>query len=55
MGGPGARGHALQKKLYDQGLHLKRTGDSLIVAPAFIAEKKHVDEIAGKLRDAISA
>lgn len=55
VGGPGARGHALQKKRYGQGLHLKRTGDSLIIAPAFIAERHHIDEIVGKLRDAISA
>ena len=55
VGGPSARGHALQKKRYGQGLHLKRTGDSLIIAPAFIAERHHIDEIVGKLRDAISA
>ena len=55
VGAPGARGHELQKKLYDQGLHLKRTGDSLIIAPAFIAERHHIDEIVGKLRVAIGA
>ena len=27
-GAPGARGHAFQKKLFDNGLHLKTTGDS---------------------------
>jgi beta-alanine--pyruvate transaminase len=26
-GAPGARGHAFQKKLFDNGLHLKATGD----------------------------
>ena len=55
VGAPGARGHALQKQLYDRGLHLKSTGDSLIIAPAFIAERRHIDEIVGKVRDAISA
>jgi beta-alanine--pyruvate transaminase len=55
VGNPGARGHELQKKLYDMGLHLKSTGDTLIVAPAFIAEKKHIDEITNKLREAIAA
>ncbi len=55
VGGPGARGHELQKKLYDQGLHLKSTGDTLIVAPPLIAEKHHVDEIADKLRQALTA
>jgi beta-alanine--pyruvate transaminase len=55
VGNPGARGHELQKKLYDMGLHLKSTGDTLIVAPAFVAEKKHIDEITNKLREAIAA
>jgi beta-alanine--pyruvate transaminase len=49
-GGPGVRGHALQKKLFDNGLHLKTTGDCAIVAPALIAEKQHVDQIADILR-----
>ena len=55
VGTPGARGHALQKALYDRGLHLKNTGDTLIVAPAFIAEKSHIDDITNRIRDAISA
>lgn len=53
-GGPGARGHDIQKRLYDKALHLKSTGDSLIIAPPLIAEKHHVDEIASKLRDVLS-
>jgi len=53
-GGPGARGHAIQKRLYDKALHLKSTGDSLIIAPPLIAEKHHVDEIASKIRDVLS-
>jgi beta-alanine--pyruvate transaminase len=52
---PGARGHEMQKKLYDMGLNLKSTGDSLIVAPAFVAEKSHIDEIAAKLRELLRA
>jgi beta-alanine--pyruvate transaminase len=53
VGPPGARGHLLQKALYDRGLHLKSTGDTLIVAPAFVAEPKHIDEITTKIRAAI--
>ena len=49
-GTPGARGHALQKKFFDNGLHLKATGDCVIVAPPLIAEKKHVDTIVDILR-----
>ena len=55
VGSPGARGHALQKALYDAGLNLKSTGDSLIVAPAFVAEPRHIDEITSKLRQALAA
>jgi beta-alanine--pyruvate transaminase len=55
VGGHGARGHELQKKLYDIGLNLKSTGDSLIVAPPLVAEKQHIDEIVGKLREAIAS
>jgi beta-alanine--pyruvate transaminase len=51
---PGARGHEIQKRLYDAGLHLKNTGDALLVAPPLIAEKKHIDEIAGKLREVLA-
>jgi beta-alanine--pyruvate transaminase len=54
VGNPGARGHELQKKLYDRGLNLKSTGDTLIVAPAFIAEENHIDEIASKIRQVLT-
>ena len=46
----GARGHAFQKKLFDNGLHLKTTGDSALLAPPLIAEKTHIDMIADILR-----
>ena len=36
-GAPGKRGHALQKQLFDNGLHLKATGDCVIIAPPLIA------------------
>ncbi len=49
-GAPGKRGHALQKRLFDNGLHLKSTGDAAIVAPPLIAQRAHVDEIVDILR-----
>ncbi len=49
-GMPGKRGHALQKKLFDNGLHLKATGDCAIVAPPLIAERAHVDSMVEILR-----
>jgi beta-alanine--pyruvate transaminase len=54
QGAPGSRGHEVQKRLYDRGLHLKNTGESLIVAPPLVAERRHIDEIAGKLREVLS-
>jgi beta-alanine--pyruvate transaminase len=52
-GAPGRRGHALQKRLFDRGLHLKATGDCVIVAPPLIAERAHVDELVGILRETL--
>jgi len=37
-----------------QVLTLKILGDTLIIAPQFICEKKHIDEIVEKLRTGIS-
>jgi beta-alanine--pyruvate transaminase len=51
---PGKAGYACFKKLFDAGLSLKATGDCLIVAPPFISEKHHIDEIVEKLRTGIS-
>ena len=53
-GTPGARGHELQKRLFDAGVNLKATGDNLIVAPPFVSEKSHVDHIVSVLRNVLS-
>ena len=53
-GAPGARGHAFQKKLFANGMHLKATGDCVIVAPPLIAEKSHVDVMTDILRKTLS-
>jgi beta-alanine--pyruvate transaminase len=45
----GHRGHLYQKQLFENGLHLKTTGDSAIVAPPLIATRQHIDEIRDKL------
>ena len=45
----------MQKRLFDAGLHLKSTGDALIVAPPFVAEKTHIDEIVDKLREVLAS
>ncbi len=53
-GAAGARGHAFQKQLFANGMHLKATGDCVIVAPPLIAEKAHVDTMTDILRRTLS-
>jgi beta-alanine--pyruvate transaminase len=54
-GAPGRRGQALQKKLFANGLNLKTTGDSAIIAPPLIADRSNVDLIADILRKTLAA
>ena len=51
---PGKAGFQVYKECYRAGLNIKPTGDALIIAPPFICEKKHIDEIVEKLRKGIS-
>ncbi|HKD52758.1 MAG TPA: aminotransferase class III-fold pyridoxal phosphate-dependent enzyme [Steroidobacteraceae bacterium] len=51
---PGVRGAELQASLFDRGLHVKTTGDVAIMAPAFIASRADIDQMAAILREAIS-
>jgi beta-alanine--pyruvate transaminase len=53
-GGPGKRGQLFQRKLFDNGLNLKTTGDSALLAPPLIAEKQHIDSIADILRKTLA-
>ena len=52
---PGARGVQLQKEMFFNGLHVKFTGDNGILAPMFIVERSHVDEIIEKFRTSLDA
>jgi beta-alanine--pyruvate transaminase len=52
--GPGLRGVELQAKLFDRGLHVKTTGDVAIMAPAFIATRAEIDQMAAILREVLS-
>ena len=54
-GSPGRRGHVFQKELFDNGLNLKTTGDSAIVAPPFIATREHIDTMTGILRRTLAS
>ena len=53
-GAPGRRGQAFQKKLFANGLNLKTTGDSAIIAPPLIADRSNVDLIADILRKTLA-
>jgi beta-alanine--pyruvate transaminase len=52
LAAPGARGGQLQKKLFWDGLHVKFTGDSAIIAPPLVCDRSHIDEICSVLRKA---
>ncbi|MBS0325545.1 MAG: aminotransferase class III-fold pyridoxal phosphate-dependent enzyme, partial [Proteobacteria bacterium] len=54
-GKPGHRGFVLQKQLFDNGVNLKTTGDTCIVAPPFIAAEGDIDEIAAILRRTLAS
>jgi beta-alanine--pyruvate transaminase len=51
---PGKAGYETFKACYEAGVNFKATGDCLIIAPQFICEKKHIDEIIDKLRTGIT-
>jgi len=51
---PGKAGFECFKACYEAGVNFKATGDCLIIAPQFICEEKHIDEIIDKLRTGIS-
>ena len=51
---PGKAGFECFKACYEAGVNFKATGDCLLIAPMFISEKKHIDEIIDKLRAGIS-
>ena len=51
---PGKAGYTCFKSCYEAGVNFKATGDCLIIAPMFICEKKHIDEIIEKLRTGIT-
>ncbi len=52
-GGPGVRGNEAQKRLFDAGLHVKTTGDALILAPAFTFAGGDVDHMTAILREVL--
>jgi beta-alanine--pyruvate transaminase len=54
-GSPGRRGTSALESLYPAGLVVRVTADTVILAPALIAEREHVDRICDTLRDALGS
>jgi len=53
-GKPGARGYEmLQELFFSDGVLARISGDTLVLAPAFIYERGQIDELCGKARSAI--
>jgi len=52
---PGRRGQLLQKKLFANGLHIKTTGDTAILAPQFVFTHEHIDAMFAILRNTLTA
>jgi beta-alanine--pyruvate transaminase len=52
-GKPGARAYAAFKKAFADGILIRTTGDIIALSPPLILEKKHIDELFGKLRDVL--
>jgi beta-alanine--pyruvate transaminase len=50
---PGARGAELQKRLFANGLHIKFTGDTGVVAPPLVSDETHFDQMVAILRATI--
>ena len=50
---PGARGTAALRRLFAGGLVVRVTADTVILAPALVAEREHVDQICDTLREAL--
>ena len=48
-GKPGARAFAAFKQAFDDGILTRTTGDIIALSPPLVLEKKHIDELIGKL------
>ena len=48
-GKPGARAFAAFKQAFADGVLIRVTGDIIALSPPLVLEKKHIDELFGKL------
>jgi beta-alanine--pyruvate transaminase len=52
-GKPGARAFAAFKQAFADGILIRVTGDIIALSPPLVLEKKHIDELFGKLADVL--
>jgi beta-alanine--pyruvate transaminase len=52
-GQPGARAYELFLKVYEKGVLVRSSGETIVLSPPLIATKKHVDEIVGTIGDVL--
>jgi beta-alanine--pyruvate transaminase len=50
----GIDGYGFQKRLFDSGLHIKTTGNTLIVAPPFVCTTRDIDSIMECIRRSLT-
>lgn len=53
-GAPGVRGYQAVQDLYDAGVLAKVTGDSILLAPAFVAEEADIDRMLDTIQGVIA-
>jgi beta-alanine--pyruvate transaminase len=53
-GRPGARGSDAYRRAFDAGLLVRITGDTIALSPPLIISEAQIDELVGKLGDAIA-
>jgi beta-alanine--pyruvate transaminase len=53
--GPGKRGAHVLQALFDAGLVVRITMDTIMLAPALVSEPTHIDEIVAKVRKVLAA
>ncbi len=52
-GAPGARAGEIFQRCFDEGLMVRVTGDTLALSPPLILERSHIDEMFGKIAEAL--
>ena len=52
---PGEKGSLIQRLLFNEGLHVKATGDALLFAPALVASEEEIGRMTEILRQVLGA